>query len=335
MARKAFPDELEALDPAVDERDQPQEEPRPARRAPRSKPATESGSGRRRINLVYWTIPFAALVAAVLAILAFHRLEAWLINETRFQIAGPSDFGQDSPHLKIDGLRRTTRDEVLKVFEQDFGRSIYLFPVAERRRNLLALPWIREATVSRRWPHQVVVSVHEREPIAFVQYERPRTTPLFRLVDADGVLLPIPKGERFDLVVLTGLKANDIEPERVARVRRAASMLKEAGPLASRISEVDLSDPGNLRISMRIQDAPVTLLAGNRDYRARLDNFLAHYDRVRQQRPDATTFDLRIDGRIIAMGEPAPALAAAAVAPVREPAPAHEPVRRPGGKRRE
>lgn len=340
MARKAFPDELEALDPQVDEREEPAEEPKPQRRAARSKPAAEASSGRRRINLIYWTVPFAALVVAVLAILGFHRVEAYLINETKFRINAPSDFGQESPNLTIAGLHRTTREEVLKIFEQDFGRSIYLFPVAERRRNLLALPWIREATVSRRWPHQVVVTVAEREPVAFVQFERPNSAPSFRLVDADGVLLPVPKGERFDLVVLTGIKPSDIEPERVARVRRAAAMLKEIGPLAGRISEIDLSDPGNMRVSMRIQDTPVTALTGNREYRARLDNFLAHFDRIHQQRPDATSFDLRIDGRIIALNDRAavqgesagPALAAAAP---RTPVPARETARRSGGKRRE
>lgn len=309
MARRTFPEELlEEVEQPVEEAAVEAERPK---RAPRAKPAAAEPKKRRRINLVYWTLPFAALVVAMLGFFLFHRVEAYLIGETKFRLEA-ADAGIESESFKVTGVKRTGREAVQKIFEQDFGRSIYLFPLAERRRNLLALDWVKDAVVQRRWPNRVYVEIQERNPIAFVQFDRPSGTPYFRLVDDEGVLLPVPQGERFDLVVLTGLRPTDIEPERVTRVRRAASLLKDVGPLAARISEIDVRDAGNLRVSLKMKDTVVAVQLGNQNFKARLDNFLAHYTRVREQRPDAYGFDLRVDGKIIAIGDPARAAKAEA-----------------------
>lgn len=315
MARRAFPEEMEELEQAQLEEITEEKEPRAPRRAPRAKTEPEK---RRQINLVYWALPFAGLILVVVAFLAFHRLEAFLINEPKFRLK-PADSGIESAHFKVTGVKRTGRETVQAIFEQDFGRSIYLLPVAERRRNLLALAWVKEAVVQRHWPNKVSVQITERQPIAFIQFDRPGNTPYFRLVDEDGVLLPIPAGERFDLIVLTGLRPTDIEPERAARVKRAAALLKEIGKRASMVAEIDVRDPGNLRAAMKLHGASVQAQLGNQNFQTRLENFLAHFDRVHLQRPDAREFDLRIDGKIIAIGDPpaAPARRAEANQPTR------------------
>lgn len=313
MARKAFPDELEELEQAAAVEEAAEErEPRAVRRSPKPKTAAAAEPRKRRqINLVYWTVPFVALLAAVMAFFAFHRLEAYLINETKFRL-GAADSGIESDHFKVVGVKRAGREAVQRIFDQDFGRSIYLFPIAERRRNLLALDWVKDAVVQRRWPNRVFVEIRERQPIAFVQFDRAGSSPYFRLVDEEGVLLPVPAGERFDLVVLTGLKPTDIEPERAVRVRRAAALLRDIGKLASRISEIDVRDAGNLRASMKLHDVVVQVQLGNQNFQPRLENFFAHFDKVHLQRPDAFGFDLRIDGKIIAIGDPARAARALA-----------------------
>lgn len=296
MARRSVTDELEyQVDP--EEQEQPVEREKPVRRA---KPSRDSGS-RRRINLVYWAVPFAALVAVVVLTFAFHRVESFLINDARFHLAGPADYSQDSPNLQVSGLKRASKAEILKVFEKDFGRSLYLFPVAERRRNLLAIDWVRDGVVSRRWPDQIYVQVTERQPVAFVQFNHPDKPPTFRLIDADGVLLPAPKGERFDLVVLTGVGSNETEDSRRIRVRQAVALLGELGSNASKISEIDVSDPANLEAVVQLDKEVVTLRVGARNFAARIENFTSHFRRIHEQRPGARLFDLRVDGRITAI----------------------------------
>ena len=72
--------------------------------------------------------------------------------------------------ITIEGLRYASRWKVQRVFAGDYDRSIYLVPLAERRRRLEAIDWIESATVSRVWPDRLVVRVRERQPIAFVNF---------------------------------------------------------------------------------------------------------------------------------------------------------------------
>jgi cell division protein FtsQ len=305
MARRGVTEEMEF--PLLERQAEAEEtEERPTRRAPRSiKKERERQEGppkRRTINLFYWALPFIALVVAFGFVLAFHRVEAFLINDERFHLPVATDFGQDPPNLKMGGLKRASKPQILRIFEQDFGRSLYLTPIAERRRSLLAVHWVKEAAVSRRWPNQIHIAITEREPVAFAQIDVRNSAPRFFLVDIDGVLLPIPKGEKFDsFVVLTGLTGNEPEASRRLRVQQVVAMQKEVGPLAGYISELDVRDPGNLRATLQINGGVAIARLGSQNYRQRLQNFLKHYPRIREERPDAKTFDLRIDDRITAV----------------------------------
>jgi len=284
-----------------------QSEERPVvRRSPRSskkdREKDETPKKRRTINLFYWALPFFALVVALIFVFAFHRVEAFLINDVRFHLPAASGYGQDPPNLKMAGLHRASKAEILRVFEQDFGRSLYLTPLAERRRTLLALNWVKEAAVSRRWPNRIEVTITEREPVAFAQIDMRDAAPRFFLTDIDGVLLPIPKGEKFEsFVVLTGLTGREPEASRRLRVQQVAAMQKEIGPLVRYISEVDVRDPGSLRATLQIDGGVVMVRMGNDRFHERLQNFMKHYPRIRTERPDAKMFDLRIDDRITAV----------------------------------
>lgn len=277
------------------------EAPRPRRRTRTARDREETPAKRRRVPWYYWLTPVAALAVAFVFVTAFHRVEAFLIDDERFHLQAPADSREDPPGLTMQGLQRANKSQVLRVFEPDLGRSLYLFNIAERRRNLLAVDWIKDATVARRWPNRVHVSVVERQPAAFVQLAGD-SAPEFKVIDTDGVLMPIPSGERMsNLVVLTGMSASDTEASRRIRVREAMIFQREVGALANRLSEVDVRDPGNLRVTMRIDDVAVLLKVGNNNYKKRLDNFLAHYAGIHNVKPGAKVFDLRIDGRITAV----------------------------------
>ena len=94
--------------------------------------------------------------------------------------------------ITILGLPYASRWKVQRVFAADFDRSIFSVPLAERRRRLLAIDWVEDASVSRVWPDRLVVRIRERRPVAFVSF---RSGPL--LIDAQGVLLEQPPQARF------------------------------------------------------------------------------------------------------------------------------------------
>jgi cell division protein FtsQ len=189
----------------------------------------------------------------------------------------------------------------MQVFEEDAGRSLYLFPAEERRRRLLAVDWVKDATVAKIWPNRVEVVIREREPVAFVELSHPGGRSRLALIDEDGVLLEQPEQSQYDLPVLQGISDQQAEAKRSVRVRIAMSMIRDLGPLAAQVSEIDVSDPDDLKITQSAGGNGVVLMLGRERFRPRLQNFLAHYPEIQRRLPEATTFDLRIDDRITAV----------------------------------
>ncbi len=242
-------------------------------------------------------LPVTLLLVSVT--LAFQQAENLLIDDARFRMGTPEEPGAALPDIQVYGLVHASEEAVMGVFAEDAGRSLYLFPVEERRRRLLAVNWVKDATVARIWPNRVEVHVQERTPVAFVHLDSGRSRVL--LIDEDGVLLETPPKSDFRLPVLRGISEAQSEPKRAIRVRRAIELLHDTGSLGEEISEVDVSDPDNLKVSLRVGGNAVLLMVGHANFRSRIENFLSHYADIRRRLPAATTFDLRLDDRITAV----------------------------------
>ncbi len=98
--------------------------------------------------------------------------------------------------------------------------------------------------------------------------------------------------------MLAGIRPSENPEKRGMRVRRMQRLMKELGPLADKISEVDVSDLDNLKITEQVEGTAVSLLLGDRNFSSRLRNFLDHYPDIHAKMPQASTFDLRLDDRI-------------------------------------
>lgn len=227
------------------------------------------------------------------------KVESFLTHDSRFEL-------ECEPHasacagLEIQGASYTNRARIRSVFAQDFGRSIAAAPIAERRRRLLAVDWVNSATVSRVWPNRLLIRVGERKPAAFAKL--PVGTGRYRmaLMDADGVLLPIPPRSRFRLPVLSGVSEDQLESERRVRVKAMQHLLDDLGPDSKMISEVNASNTLDLRLIAEVDGEAVELWMGDQHYRTRLQNFLKHFGQMRKSSGSATVFDLRLDDRISA-----------------------------------
>jgi cell division protein FtsQ len=244
------------------------------------------------------------LVSVVAFIYLYNTTEQFLISDDRFILHGPPEPGVASEFFKVEGTVNASDQQIAQVFLRDFGRSIYLCPIQERRRRLLGIDWIKDAVVKRIWPNRLVVTVTERKPVAFAQRQAVDGASMYALIDADGVLLDPQRAGKLPLPVLVGLPPGDTEAKRRDRVRRFLRMQSELGSRMAKISEIDVSDPDNLRIVMPFDRRAVTLMLGNQDYRERLDKFLNNMEEIRQRMPGATKMDLRLKGRIIEIGEP-------------------------------
>jgi cell division protein FtsQ len=200
-----------------------------------------------------------------------------------------SDFLYHSPQvallkpeqIELSGNHVVSRDAVLQQFVRDRGRSVLSIPLDTRRSALEELSWVETANVQRILPNRIRVEISERTPIAFL-----RNGTELGLIDAHGVILDRPRGEDFQFPIVTGLSDSVSREERGRRMATYQEFLKDVDAVragsSDRVSEIDLSNPKDLRavmtgISSANDSQAVTIQFGAADfggkYRLVVDNF--------------------------------------------------------------
>ena len=265
-----------------------------------SNDAASRGPSRVWIRPVVHAIFAAAL--AILALSSLARFEQFVINDWRFMLMGPNE-GIAPANVAIAGIRYASSRQIMGAFESDFGRSLYLCPIAERRRNLLAVDWVKEASVSRVWPNNLIVRIEERKPVAFVEVAGHAGAFRGALVDSEGVLLDPKRAVNLKLPLLVGLPGNETEMKRRDRIRLFLRMQEDIGPLMEKISEIDASEVDNLKVTHVIHGRALLLYLGNQKFRQRLETFLRYYPEIQRNQPGATIFDLRVKNRILVVAK--------------------------------
>src|SRR5512146_140331 len=146
-----------------------------------TKRTAEKKRPRFRWRVWAWSL-FGGVVCVSTAMGAL-RVRQFAMTDPQFKLTR-----ENAEALQIRGLKYANRAKVQRVFYGDFGRSIFAVPLEERRRRLLAIDWVEEASVLRIWPDRLSVQIRERAPVAFVLF--PGGMPL--LIDREGVLLDPP-----------------------------------------------------------------------------------------------------------------------------------------------
>lgn len=282
--------------PGLIVKDQPAGEPAPKPKR-ESKTAKASPAVKAK-GRDLWPITLRAVLLATVALVmlfVWHQIDQFFISDPRFVLAGPTE-ASDATGLRVEGLKHATMPQIHKVFRDDFGRSIYLTNLTERRRDLLAISWVKDASVSRVWPNHLQIRLNERKPFANVILQIPnegQLTSRVALIDDQGIILETIADPKADLPVLHGISLGMTEEQRRVRVQRVQRMFKDAGELADGISEVDVSDAENLKATRQVGDRAITLLLGRENFHARLENFYRVVDQIRKHYPKRTVFDLR------------------------------------------
>jgi cell division protein FtsQ len=183
--------------------------------------------------------------------------------------------------VELTGNHIVSRDAVLQQFAPDRGRSVLRIPLDARRASLEELPWVESASVQRILPNHIRVEVTERTPIAFM-----RNGTDLALIDAHGVILDRPRGEDWQFPIVTGLSEGMPRDERGRRMQTYQEFVKDVDLVrpgsSDRVSEIDLSNPKDLRVVMTGIASPndpqaVTIQFGQSDfagkYRMVVENF--------------------------------------------------------------
>jgi cell division protein FtsQ len=178
-----------------------------------------------------WRLLFGLAAAGALGMstaMAARRVQRYVTTAPQFLLSRDR---RDA--VVVDGITYASRWKVRRVFANDYDRSIFSIPLPERRRRLLAIDWVEDASVSRIWPDRLVVHIRERRPVAFVHLRSG-----FVLIDRNGILMEQPKHARFAFPVLSGITDAESETERARRVGAKLGVFAERGAAAQEVSGV-------------------------------------------------------------------------------------------------
>jgi cell division protein FtsQ len=273
--------------PRVLDLDPEEESPflRAQRRVPvRRGPLAKKTANRLKVVLVVLAVVGALVVCA--SVLYSYGEHSW-----RFRI-------RSSNNIEIGGTQTVSRRQAMEVFAADLGRNIFSVPLAERRRQLEAIPWVESATVIRLLPDRLRVDLVERTPVAFV-----RMGSRIALIDRNGVIMELPRSRKYSFPVIKGMSESEPLSTRAARMQMYSALMREldseGAHYSADLSEVDLSDSEDVKVVVADPAGAVLVHLGSSDFLRRYKTYLAHLQEWRQQFQKVESVDLRYERQII------------------------------------
>jgi cell division protein FtsQ len=125
--------------------------------------------------------------------------------------------------VEIDGATNQPRLSIYREVLDGGSDSMLLADLDSMRARLVALPWVKDASIARRWPDRLVIRIEERRPAAIWQYKG-----RLRLIDAEGAVLPAPDLAKFAaLPLLVGADARLQAPGLLKIVAAQPELAKE------------------------------------------------------------------------------------------------------------
>jgi cell division protein FtsQ len=267
------------------------EQESPFLRAQKRVPVRRGSLPRKTARKLKWVVLAACLTAV--GLFASGAVYAYGVHSWRFTI----DSGDD---IEITGNTHVTRPQIMDVLGGDIGRNIFFVPLAERRRALEEIPWIESATVMRFMPNHLRVDIRERTPVAFA-----RVGAHISLIDANGVVMDLPATvkRRFSFPVITGMGEAEPLSTRAARMHIYSQVVREldagGGNYSQDLSEVDLSDPEDVKATVNDPSGAVLVHLGDANFLDRFKIYISHVAEWRQQFQKLESVDLRYDRQII------------------------------------
>jgi cell division protein FtsQ len=113
-------------------------------------------------------------------------------NATLGLATASSEAGFVVRQVEIEGARNQPRLTIYREVLDGGSDSMLLADLDAMRDRLVDLPWVRDASIHRRWPDRLQIRIEERKPAALWQHKG-----RLRLIDAEGAILPAPDLSQF------------------------------------------------------------------------------------------------------------------------------------------
>ncbi len=209
--------------------------------------------------------------------------------------------------ITFHGCKELNTKHLESIVRRNFPANVLRINLRQLKNRLEKEPWVKRVEIRRVLPSGLIIYVQERTPAAIIEFRSE-----LMLADQDGIMLGRydPQYGKLDVPVFRGVLGEDAENYRLyqeensARIRQGLQMLAEiesGSPQETRkISEVDISDPENLKVLLVDDTAEVYL--GEKDYLKRFRALMDHmqqYQELKDQYTEIESIDLRFPGNII------------------------------------
>ena len=244
--------------------------------------------GRRRSwRPSWWTLARVAMVCAVIAF-GMYRAVGLVLSAEALTIN----------RITVRGNERMSRGEVLALLDGLRGGSMVTADLEGWRQKILTSPWVADAALRRELPGTLTVVISERQPMGIG-----RIRDALYLIDHRGTIIDEfgPNYAEFDLPIIDGLASGRagstlVDESRAALAGRVISDLQRRPDLASRISQIDVTDVRDAVVVLKGDTALVRL--GDERFTDRVQSYVDLMRTLRERVPDIDYVDLRFDERV-------------------------------------
>ena len=189
----------------------------------------------------------------------YRRLFVWILIAAagitvsvlagRFALYSPQMQLIKSDQIDLAGNHIVARESLVNIFYGDRGKSVLTVPLDDRRKKIQEIKWVESASVQRILPNRLRVEIVERTPIAFV-----RNGNEIALVDGHGIILDRPGDLDMRFPIISGITDALPRDESERRMQIYQELVRDLNVVnadsSNQLSEVDLSNPKNVRIVM-------------------------------------------------------------------------------------
>lgn len=247
-----------------------------------------SPARRRRFDVSWTRVAQAAALSALVLYAAYRAadlaLSAEALTVTRITVSGHTRMARGEVVALLDGLR---------------GANMVLVDLEDWRQKLLASPWVADAAIRRVLPGTVDVLISERQPMGIGRIgDR-----LYLVDDRGGVIDEFgPNYAELDLPIIDGLGAAPgrdgalVDETRAALAARLLAALQAHPDLASRVSQIDVTDRHDAVVILKDDTALVRV--GDDQFAERLQAYFDLAPALRERVPQIDYVDLRFGNRV-------------------------------------
>jgi len=157
--------------------------------------------------------------------------------------------------IRVEGCKNVKPQELMSLAHLRPGYNIIALNLQEISQKMLANPWVKDVRIERNFPHQLIIKIAERVPVALVSQDD-----LF-LVDQEGDLFKkVERQDNIDMPVITGLSLSEPNTQRVREILGFLETAEHMGVFPTRtVSEVHVDGDYGITIYTLTEDIPIQM----------------------------------------------------------------------------